>query len=110
MEDVAGDALPVILRAAFKFADSKSRQLLLIVGREVHLPEVCDGFHQLDAHGPFAALHGAHIHDPAFLFFASTLVHNQNALARSHPGGQRERPSVSVHGEHVGELTERFLE
>ncbi|MGC1257349.1 MAG: hypothetical protein WA867_17445, partial [Candidatus Acidiferrales bacterium] len=37
-------------------------------------------------------------------------VHNQNALARSHPGGQRKRSTVSVHGEHAAEFTEGFLE
>jgi hypothetical protein len=48
--------------------------------------------------------------DPAFLLLAGTLVHNQNPLALSHFGGQRKRSSMSVHGEHVGELVEGFQE
>jgi hypothetical protein len=48
--------------------------------------------------------------NPAFLLLAGTLVHKQNPLALSYLGGQRKRSSMSVHGEHVGELIERFQE
>ena len=46
----------------------------------------------------------------AFLLLAGTLVHKQNPLALSYLGGQRKRSSMSVHGEHVGELVEGFQE
>ena len=48
------------------------------------------------------------MHDPTLLLFAGALVHKQNALAGSYPGGQRKRSSVSVHGEHAGKLVEGF--
>jgi hypothetical protein len=87
-----------------------SRWLSRNARRKVDFPEVCDRFHQFDPHYPLATLNGAYLSDPAFLFSASVLIHNQNALALLYPGRERKRSSVSVHGEHVGELIEGLSE
>jgi len=39
-----------------------------------------------------------------------TLRFSKNPLALSYFGGQGKRSSMSVHGEHMGELVERFQE
>jgi hypothetical protein len=84
--------------------------LLGIASREGDLPEVFRGFGELDSHCPFAVLQGAHIYDPAFSLLACAPIYEQNPLVFLDPGGQRERSSVSVHREHVGELVEGIPE
>lgn len=67
---------PSKLPRVIAFSDSPIPWIRGIGGREGDLPEVYRCVHELDSHGPFAFLHGAHIHNPAFLLFSGLSVHN----------------------------------
>lgn len=77
---------------------------------KVNFPEVRDGSHEFDPHGPLAVLQGAHIDDAALLLFAGKFVHDQNSLALIDSVRQGKRATVSRHREHVRELIEGFQE
>lgn len=87
-----------------------SRQVHWSACWKVNFPEVGDGFHEFDPHGPLAVLQGAHVDDAALLLFAGKFVHDQNSFALIDSVRQGKRATVSRHGEHVRELIEGFQE